>query len=38
MDMAQIRTQLSSAKAAVTKNDLAGSLKRFIYALHALIK
>lgn len=38
MDIAQIKSQLSSAKAAVNKNDLAGSLKRFIYALHALVK
>ena len=38
MDIAQIRTQLATAKSAVNKNDLAGSLKRFIYALNALVK
>ncbi len=38
MDINQIRTQLSSAKVSAKKGDLAGSLKRFIYAMHALVQ
>lgn len=36
MDANQIKIQLATAKANVKKGDIAGSLKRFIYALHAL--
>lgn len=36
MDANQIKVQLATAKANVKKGDIAGSLKRFIYALHAL--
>lgn len=36
MDINQIKTQLATAKANVIKGDITGSLKRFIYALHAL--
>lgn len=36
MDINQIRTQIAAAKANVLKGDITNSLKRFIYALHAL--
>lgn len=37
MDINQIKIQLATAKANVKKGDIPGSLKRFIYALHALV-
>lgn len=38
MDINQIKIQLATAKANAKKGDIAGSLKRFIYALHALVQ
>ncbi len=37
MDINQIKTQLATAKANAKKGDISNSLKRFIYALHALV-
>lgn len=38
MDINQVRTQIATAKANVLKGDITNSLKRFIYALHALVQ
>lgn len=38
MDINQIKIQLATAKANAKKGDITSSLKRFIYALHALVQ